>query len=381
MYLHLMNTHSHILIIGGGLAGLTSAIHLAKKDISVTLIEKDTYPKHKVCGEYISNEVLPYFDFLDIDLDAIKSVEISKFTISTQKGHTINSQLPLGGFGISRYTLDYYLWKKAETLGVELINDQVIDVQYRSNGFKIVTQQKRVLTSQYVIGAYGKRSILDKTLKRTFSAKKSPWLAVKAHYRAKFDTDTVALHNFKGGYCGLSKVENDRVNACFLVNYKSFKKHKDIDTFQREIMFQNPHLKTFFNDAKLLFERPITISQVNFEKKKPVENHIFMVGDSAGLIHPLCGNGMAMAIQGAQMLSELLIDNHNKTSALTRKEIEKVYLKQWHKTFSRRLYFGRLLQKVLLNDDLQFLSYKIAHILPSIVPKIIKQTHGDPLVC
>ncbi len=381
MYLHLMNTHSYILIIGGGLAGLTSAIHLAKKGISVTLIEKETYPKHKVCGEYISNEVLPYFDFLDIDLDAIKSVEISKFIISTQKGHTINSQLPLGGFGISRYTLDYYLWKKAKTLGVQLINDQVIDVQYKANGFKIVTQQKRVLTSHYVIGAYGKRSILDKTLKRTFSSKKSPWLAVKAHYKAKFDTDTVALHNFTGGYCGLSKVENDRVNACFLVNYKSFKKHKDIDTFQREIMFQNPHLKAFFNDAELLFERPITISQVNFEKKKPVENHIFMIGDSAGLIHPLCGNGMAMAIQSAQMLSELLIENHNKTSALTRKEIEKVYLKQWQKTFSRRLYFGRLLQKVLLNDGLQFLSYKIAHILPSIVPKIIKQTHGDPLVC
>ncbi len=376
-----MNRHSHILIIGGGLAGLTSAIHLARADISVSLIEKNTYPKHKVCGEYISNEIRPYFEFLDIDIDSLYPIKISEMSISTTKGNTIKSKLPLGGFGISRYTLDHYLWGIAKRSGVHLINDQVMDVQYDdTDTFQVTTAHTGLLTSDYVIGAYGKRSILDKNLNRDFSAKKSSWLAVKSHYKADFKTNMVALHNFEGGYCGLSKVEANKVNVCYLVNYKSFKKHKSIDSFQREVMCLNPHLKNFFEQATPIFDKPITISQINFDKKKAVENHIFMAGDAAGLIHPLCGNGMAMAIQSAQILCRLLVQNY-KTNHFSRRQIEKQYLKEWNSTFAKRLYAGRVLQKILLYQKFQEIAQKVAQQLPFLVPKIIEQTHGKPLVC
>ncbi len=376
-----MNTHSFIIIVGGGLAGLTSAIHLAIHGIKVVLIEKEEYPKHKVCGEYISNEVLPYFDFLNINLNTIHPVEISKFILSTQQGDIIHSKLPLGGFGISRYTLDHHLAKKAKDSGVEIIQDQVLDINYSADKFQVKTAKNSILTCEYVIGSYGKRSILDKVLKRNFSLKKSPWLAVKAHYKAEIETNTVALHNFKGGYCGISKVERDKVNVCYLVHYDSFKKYRDIDSFQKEVMCKNQHLKSFFEEAELLFDRPLTISQINFDKKRPIKNHIFMVGDSAGLIHPLCGNGMAMAIQSAQILCDLLIKNHNSSIKLNRIDLEKLYTKQWNITFSKRLSAGRILQRVLLNGNLQQLSYALACLVPSAVPKVIKQTHGEPLVC
>ena len=381
MYLQYLNKHSHIIIIGGGLAGLISAIHLAKANIPVTLFEKESYPKHKVCGEYISNEVLPYFDFLNIDVSTLQPVVITEFSISTQKGNCIQSKLPLGGFGISRYALDYYLWEKAKEFGVQLLQDQVTGVQYQNEKFRIKTSYNGEFTSDHAIGAYGKRTQLDRALRRDFSFQKSPWLAVKAHYKADFNADTVSLHNFKGGYCGLSMVEGNKVNACYLVSYDSFKKYKDIDTFQKEIMYQNPHLEVFFKNSELLFDKPITISQVNFDKKKPVENHIFMAGDAAGLIHPLCGNGMAMAIQSAQILSEILISSYGKTLKISRKEIEETYIKRWNNAFSKRLYTGRILQKILLDGRLQQVSYALANTIPAIVPKIIKQTHGEPLVC
>ncbi|GAA4278726.1 NAD(P)/FAD-dependent oxidoreductase [Aquimarina mytili] len=376
-----MNRHSDIIIVGGGLAGLTCAIHLAMYDIEVVLIEKESYPKHKVCGEYISNEVFPYFDFLNIDLTSIQPVDISKFVITTQKGDTIHSELPLGGFGVSRYTLDYHLVKKAKESGVQILQDQVLQVDYDTDGFKVKTAQNLMFTCDYVIGAYGKRSTLDKKLNRNFSFKKSPWLAVKGHYNAKIDTNTVALHSFKGGYCGISRVEKNKVNTCYLVNYDSFKKYKDVDSFQREVMYKNEHLKSFFEDAELLFDKPITISQINFDRKEPVEHHIFMVGDSAGLIHPLCGNGMAMAIQSAQILCELLIKCYSEVVDLSRADLEKLYAQQWNQTFSKRLRTGRLLQRIVLNGNLQQLSYWLASVMPSAVPKIIKQTHGEPLVC
>ncbi|MHA7057447.1 NAD(P)/FAD-dependent oxidoreductase [Aquimarina sp. M1] len=375
-----MNSHTHITIIGGGLAGITSAIHLATSQVPVVLIEKDVYPKHKVCGEYISNEVVPYLNSLKIDLDILKPVKISELNISTIKGNLIKSKLPLGGFGISRYTLDHYLWNLAKNLGVQMINDQVVDIDCQNNIFQIKTSNNGLITSKFVIGAYGKRSVLDKNMNRNFSQKKSPWLAVKTHYKADFDPKIVALHNFEGGYCGLSMVENKTVNACYLVNYQSFKRYKDIKNFEKEIICKNPLLNIFFKNADPVFEKPLSISQINFDKKKPVENNIFMVGDAAGLIHPLCGNGMAMAIQSSQILCEVLIKNY-KLNNYTIKEIKKIYTKQWNSTFSKRLYAGRILQKILLNQRFQQIAQKVATAAPSIVPQIIKQTHGKPLIC
>ncbi|MBQ0740330.1 FAD-dependent oxidoreductase, partial [Aquimarina celericrescens] len=105
--------------------------------------------------------------------------------------------------------------------------------------------------------------------------------------------------------------------------------------------------------------------------------HVFMIGDAAGLIHPLCGNGMAMAIQSAKILSELLINNYDSTS-LHRTYIEKEYSLKWKNTFYKRLYAGRVLQKIVLNENLQYISYLVANAIPGIVPQIIKQTHGEP---
>jgi len=106
-----------------------------------------------------------------------------------------------------------------------------------------------------------------------------------------------------------------------------------------------------------------------------------MLGDTAGLIHPLCGNGMAMAIKSAQILGELLVAQYQSSSQMSRNQIEKAYAKHWKKAFSKRLWTGRVLQRILLNSTLQDVSYSVATILPFIVPKIIKQTHGEPIVC
>ncbi len=382
MYLHKdLKTQSHILIIGGGLAGLTSAIHLRRAGIPVIVLEKDTYPRHKVCGEYISNEVLPYLASLEIDPKEKGAISISDLWITTHQGKSIRSKLPLGGFGISRYTLDYVLYQKAISVGVDIINAQVIDIQKKDDRFIVKTSDYQIFEGTYVIGAFGKRSIVDKVIQLNQKHKKHPWLAIKAHYKTDFDKNTVALHNFEGGYCGLSMVENQQVNACYLVSYDSFKKYKNIAQFQKNVVQKNPYLNAFFEEAIPVFEQPMTISQINFDKRKSLQNHIFMVGDAAGLIHPLCGNGMAIAIQSAQMLCDLLVQDFTNPALFSRSALEAQYVHRWNTTFSKRLYAGRMLQKVLLHPGLQELSYNIAKVVPALVPKIIKQTHGAPLVC
>jgi len=367
-----------VIIVGGGLAGLTAALHLSQEGIQTLLIEKYKYPHHKVCGEYISNEVMPYLRSLGVDPFEKGAVEISKFEISSKEGKKVTTQLPLGGFGISRYAMDLLLYDLVKER-VDVTFATAERVSFQNNQFSVQTTNRDEYHGKFVLGAFGKRSLLDTTLDRKFMQQKSPWLAVKAHYAVNIPDELVALHNFEGGYCGLSHIETGAVNACYLTSYKSFKRVGSIPGFQKEIMSQNPHLKTFFEHAKLLFEKPLTISQISFEKKLPIVDHIFMIGDSAGLIHPLCGNGMAMAIHGAKLFSELFLQAFRQEQ-FDREDLEKAYQMKWEETFTSRLQAGRRIQKLLLHPTTAHLGLKMVQTFPSILPKIIKRTHGELLI-
>ena len=135
-----------VIIIGGGLAGLCNAIHVSKLGKNVLLIEKNEYPKHKVCGEYISNEVLPYLDFLEVNPFDFGAVKIKNFELSTRKNNIISAKLPLGGFGISRYTLDLALAEKAKENKVVILQDAVLNVTFLEDTFQVETKQNNIFT-------------------------------------------------------------------------------------------------------------------------------------------------------------------------------------------------------------------------------------------
>lgn len=364
-----------ILILGGGLAGLTAAIHLSKLGHDVTVVEKNDYPKHKVCGEYISNEVVDYFNWLELQEVFKVSHPIHKFRLEIDKSLHSEVVLPLGGFGISRYLLDDLLYRKAKSQNCKFIHESVLDINFENNLFRITLISGLEILTPIVIGSFGKRSVIDVSLKRGFIQKKSHWLAVKSHYEGSFPDNLVGLYNFEGGYCGVSKVENDKLNICYIVQTAVFKRYKNIPEFTENVLFKNKVLKEIIANSTPLFEVPMTISQISFDAKKAVENHIIMIGDSAGLIHPLCGNGMAMAIHSAKIASEL-IHNSLKNKVLNREILEEKYEEIWNKTFKRRLNVGRILSYLLLKPNLTKMSLKIVAKSPNLFKFIIKKTHG-----
>nr|WP_314835700.1 NAD(P)/FAD-dependent oxidoreductase [uncultured Flavobacterium sp.] len=368
-----------VLIIGGGLAGLTAAIHLSKKGFQVIVIEKNEFPKHKVCGEYISNEVVPYLNWLGINSNDLHSTLITKLQFSIPNGKTVDCVLPLGGFGISRYALDEYLYRKTVSYGCTILKDSVESVVFNENQFTVTTLNNVILKAKIVLGAFGKRSNVDQKLNRSFIQKKSPWLAVKAHYSGNFPDDLVGLHNFKGGYCGVSKVENNKINICYLADYETFKRYKNIEEYQKAVVFKNPNLKLLFEKCTMLFDNPLTISQICFEQKKAVENHILLIGDTAGLIHPLCGNGMAMAIHSAKIVSELVELFLNK-EIKSRAGLEKKYKQEWKFNFEKRIRAGRFLARLLQHQKVSEFLLQIVIKFPLLLPKIIKRTHGKPII-
>src|SRR5450432_3122754 len=135
-----MNTNRHydIAIVGGGLAGLSLSIQLARKGYTVCLFEKEVFPFHKVCGEYISMESWGFLTALGLPLESWNLPQIRQVYITSPKGESITSALPLGGFGLSRYKLDAALAGIARKTGVDLFeNTKAYDIQFEEG-----TQQR-----------------------------------------------------------------------------------------------------------------------------------------------------------------------------------------------------------------------------------------------
>jgi flavin-dependent dehydrogenase len=364
-----------VWIAGGGLAGLTAGIHLARRGVSVGIIEKSAYPRHKVCGEYLSREVLPYFMALGIDLQELSPHPIDHFQLSAASGKSVRCRLPLGGLGVSRFALDSFLAEKAHQAGCEIVYGQVSSVEFSGKSFEI-TAGDRQFESAVVLGACGKRSSLDARLHRDFLKKRTPWLAVKTHYDVPFPDGLVGLHHFPGGYAGMSKTETGAVNFCYLAHSAQFSDFKDIRHFTEDTVFQNPVIARMLKTATPLFG-PLAISQVSFEPKPTAESHILMLGDMAGVIHPMCGNGMAMAVHSAKLAAENALSFLDGN--IVREAMEKNYDSAWRQKFSRRLWAGRRLAALFRHRQAADIAMHAVSGFPPIFRQIVRSTHGKPI--
>src|SRR3954468_7937729 len=200
------SNHYQVAIIGGGLGGLTLAIQLADKGYSCIVFEKNKYPFHRVCGEYISMESWNFLEKLGINLSSQQLPKINQLHVSSPSGNLLKCELDLGGFGISRYTLDDQLQKLAKQKGVEVLDGcKVQDIRFQNAAFTIQSNAGDY-TAEMGIGAWGKQSNMDTIVERKFNnklnKKQRNYVGIKYHVKLDFPTDQIELHNFKNGYCG-----------------------------------------------------------------------------------------------------------------------------------------------------------------------------------
>jgi len=370
-----------VAIAGGGLAGLALSIQLARMGFNVVLFEKEQYPFHKVCGEYISYESWDFLQDLGVDLHAMNVSHIARLQVSAPNGKLLEQSLPLGGFGISRYVLDHTLAIMARSCGVTIEeNTKVDDIVFDGLGFTITTSKKNYRTL-VACGSFGKRSNIDIKWKRRFVTvaknKLNNYIGVKYHIKTSFPADTIALHNFSNGYCGISKIESDKYCLCYLTTAENLQRSGgSIQTMEQMILMQNPHLKKILDESQILFDAPLTISSISFDKKKQVEKNVLMVGDAAGMITPLCGNGMSMALHASKLAAEQ-IDLFFQDK-LTRQQMEQCYTQLWQQQFAKRLKMGRMIQRMFGRSWLTNSFVRIAKSSPRLVNFMVRRTHGAP---
>jgi len=372
------NTYD-IIIVGGGLAGLSAGILLARAQHKVLILEKESYPRHKVCGEYISLESKPFLQSLGVPVDDMALPAVNKLQVTDIKGYELNATLPLGGFGISRYKLDKMLADLAEQAGASLLTKTKADSVDFSNDTFTVKAKGNTYSARVACGTWGKRSNIDVKWQRSFLKDKnnalSNYVAVKYHIRYPWPEGVIGLHNYTNGYCGISRIEDGKCCTCYLTTEDILHKHgNDLEQVKQKVVMENPVMHKIFSNAEILYEAPVTISQISFQKKEQVQNHVLLLGDAAGMITPLCGNGMSMAMHSGKMAAGIA-DEFLK-GAITRTQMEQQYRNTWQKSFATRTSLGRFVQNNFGKNTTTSFFLRAMNTLPFLKNALIKGTHG-----
>lgn len=366
------------IVIGGGLAGSASALRLARRGFQVLLLEKRKLPATKLCGEFLSPEVQSSFREMGV-LDAVREAgahSIRRVLVTAHGGASFQGTLPGDALGLSRYVLDQVLFEAAQSAGAEVRDGTTVrDVAGSlADGFRVRTRSDTI-AARLVVGAYGRRSLLDRKLGRSFLERSAPRVAFKAHYEGAELDDRVELHAFPGGYCGLSHVEGGRVNVCWITRETAFKEAGGTpDAMIRKRLLQNPVLRERMGTMQRISEQFEAVSQVSLARKDLFVDGVCMVGDAGAMIAPLCGDGMAMALRSASLLAEPASSFLRAT--LPAASFRQQYEVAWQRSFNRRIRLGRATHWLLSVPLFAWAGVHACRLVPGLGRQLIRTTRG-----
>lgn len=360
-----------VCIIGGGIAGLALAIDLRHRGILVTVIEKGTYPRHKVCGEYISNESKDYLFSLCPSLHQNSFPFIDKFRLTSTGKKELMIPLALGGFGISRFFLEDALYREAINRGIKvIINQRASEAMPIKDGGYIVRHGRETIHTRVLCNAGGRYSGISKN-------KSAEYIAVKYHVSIQRDPSLIEIHNFPGGYCGISNVEDNKSCLCYIVSSEKLRQNgNDIRKMEQNILYKNIHLGKIFEASRFLTDTPVTASGINFEPRQPFEKKIFYVGDAAGTIAPITGNGMSMGLRATKSLAGIIEGYFNEEVSI--EQAGERYASQWNRMFVSRIKLSRYFQRLSEFTPMTRFTISTLRCFPAFAERVVKKTHGLP---
>lgn len=375
-----------VAIIGGGPAGSTAALNLNKLGFEVCLIEKKSFPRETLCGEFLSREVTSNLQRLDLfeKFKLLQPNPITSFKFYYDNGASVKSDLNFIGYGLKRGRFDNFLLNSVKEKGIEVLQPvEVKEIKFRNDNYRITIQDGFFLSeisADKVIAAYGRQNILDKKLNRMFLNNRSYLNGIKFHIDDSafnnLEKDTIKIFTSDEIYCGINTVDENKVTVCFLEKRKSSLAHPREQL--KKLMRTNKSFGNLFNESvfKVLEDLPVYgTGNIYFGNRELVKDGIYMIGDAAAVIAPLAGDGIGMAVESARLVADVF--HRQRFEKLDDLETEKIYYKEWRSLFNKRISTAKAVQKIILNSYSRKIGFHLVKTFPGIIRKMIHATRGQ----
>jgi len=298
-----------LIVIGGGPAGCAVAITAARHGVKVLLLERGHFPRHKVCGEFVSSESLELLQNLlapNHHQLIARAPRIARSSIFLD-GAELDAKIAPAAASITRFDLDSALWQSAIVTGVDARGDCQVQAVEGTGPFKVVGGGSAV-EGRAVINATGRWSNLTSPATRCCASNsKDHWIGIKAHFReaSPSASPSVDLYFFEGGYCGVQPITNPQngfgtvVNACAMVQAEAA-------TSLQEVFCAHPALRERSSRWTPLID-PVTTSPLVFHPPELVHRGMLQAGDTATFVDPFIGDGISLALRGSAMAANCLV--------------------------------------------------------------------------
>jgi flavin-dependent dehydrogenase len=313
----LSRTKKDLIVVGAGPAGCAAAITAARTGASVLLLERGEFPRHRVCGEFVSAESVDLLQNLLAPahrslIDRAPRISRSRIFVD---GSVLRAEITPSAASITRFDLDVTLWDSCAEVGVECRPDCAVQSVEGTGPFRVTTQAES-FEARALINATGRWSNLTSAAIRArvtsgrvdvnrASVNKDRWLGVKAHFREVAASPSVDLYFFDGGYCGVQPVSPPSqngiatvVNACAMVR-------ADVATDLAEVLKLHPALRDRSQTWQPLMD-PVSTSPLVFHPPEPVAYGMLQVGDSATFVDPFIGDGISLALRSGDLAAKCL---------------------------------------------------------------------------
>jgi flavin-dependent dehydrogenase len=318
-----------ITIIGGGLAGLTLGIGLRQRAVPVVIYEAGSYPRHRVCGEFISGcgqDTLARLGLREL-LEPAGAVRAQTAAFFSATKSTGPRALPSPAICLSRYVLDAALQKKFRDLGGDLRVGERFGGDFGSG----------------LVRATGRRKPDGESGTR--------WFGLKIHARQVALTADLEMHVSSLGYVGLCRINGGEVNVCGLFRKRAGENGGS--TNWRELLRGQPGSPLRQRLAGAEFDENSFCAVAGLSlRPEPAGSHAeICVGDALTMIPPITGNGMSMAFESAELALEPLTEWSR--SGLAWEEARQKIARDCDARFARRLAWAKWLQRIILTPGLQ----------------------------
>ncbi len=380
-----MGGRFEVVVIGGGPAGSVAARCIAETGRSVILLEKHLFPRERLCGEFLSGEAVEAIRGLGLEnaFQALGANPLTTFTLLPGKAGPVRSPLGFTGYGIRRGALDAMLLDAAAAQGVMILQPaEAIAVERDRDGFLVrykTGRQHRSLRGAWVVGAYGKNSPLDRLLSRPFAGVRTGFTGIKFHLPAELLEDLphheIVIALGPDMYCGISHVDHGTATLCCLEHRAAgdAPARARVDGLVR----RNPELARMVTSRALRFLRQAPIygtGNIFFGERAAVEEGVLMIGDAAGVIAPLAGDGIGMALEQARLLGKLFAEWQPAKGG--GRPLAERYRRESSRLFARRRRVALLCQQLALTGMLRPAVTPLLSFAPGLLRAAIRATRG-----